>query len=134
MILYINNLVFSYSINPVFVFPSSCLLLFSFPPANFELLVATQSGVIARGLGVDDSPRCVDSTSRSSIGVAFDAHTATTYWVTDGSIGRVVSLAVGGASVRTPEVVNAFSLRLDWVTRRLFWVQNGAQDAAVLLS
>ncbi len=96
--------------------------------------MATQSGVIARGLGADDSPRCVDSTSSSSIGVAFDARTATTYWVTDGSIGNVVSLAVGRPIVKTPEVVNVFSLRLDWVTRRLFWVQNGAQDPSVLLS
>lgn len=94
--------------------------------------MATQSGVIATGLGPEGSPRCVHPSSSASIGVAFDAYTDTTYWITDGSRGRVFSLTVGGAVDMTSEViVNAFAVRLDWVTRRLFWVQDGNQETGV---
>ena len=105
---------------------------FSLHAADVELLVATQSGIIATGFGPDSSSRCVDRDSSGSIGVAVDAYTDTTYWVTDGSVASVVSLNVAGTRSMTPdEVNNGFSLRLDWVTRRLFWVQDQTQGSTV---
>ncbi len=89
--------------------------------------MATRAGVITTNVGLQNSSVCVASDKGSS-GVAFDSHTDTAYWVTDGNRGTVVSRTVG--NVTTPSlysVSNAFALRLDWVTRRLFWVQDGTE-------
>ena len=97
------------------------------PLANLQLVVATRAGVITTVVGPQNSSVCVTSDKGSS-GVAFDSHTDTAYWVTEGNRGMVVSRTVG--NVATPSlytVSNAFALRLDWVTRRLFWVQDGTE-------
>ncbi len=96
------------------------------PLANVQLVMATRAGIIKTNVGPQNSSVCVVDTGSS--GVAFDSHTDTAYWVTDGSRGRVVSRTVGGVITMAPYTVsNAFALRLDWVTRRLFWVQDGTE-------
>ncbi|XP_064404176.1 proto-oncogene tyrosine-protein kinase ROS-like isoform X2 [Halichondria panicea] len=95
--------------------------------ADLQLVVATESGVITTNVGLNSVSVCVENTDSS--GVAFDSHTDTTYWLTEGSRGDVVSRTVGGIITMAPDTVSrAYALRLDWVTRRLFWVQDGIQD------
>ncbi len=96
------------------------------PLADLQLVVATESGVITTNVGLNSVSVCVENTDSS--GVAFDSHTDTTYWLTEGSRGDVVSRTVGGIITMAPDTVSrAYALRLDWVTRRLFWVQDGIQ-------
>lgn len=62
------------------------------------------------------------------IGVAYDSYSDVFFWTIDGSLGKVIasqSTMESDAQDLYVRLTNPFSLKLDWVTRRLFWVQDG---------
>ena len=64
------------------------------------------------------------------LGVAYDSYTGQFYWSIEGGQGKIY--ASNSARNEGAEVLfssfrrNPFSLKLDWVARRLFWVEDGA--------
>ena len=64
----------------------------------------------------------------STVGVAYDSYSDIFFWTIDGSLGKVIgsqSTMESDAQDLYDRLTNPFSLKLDWVTRRLFWVQDG---------
>ena len=57
----------------------------------------------------------------ATLGVAYDSYTGDYYWSVEGGQGKIYI----SNSTRSFFRRNPFSLKLDWVARRLFWVEDG---------
>ena len=65
------------------------------------------------------------------LGVAYDSYTAEFYWSVEGGQGRVYMSSNNSSQNENGQVLfsefrrNPFSLKFDWVGRRLYWVEDG---------